>query len=70
MNLVFSVDLISCVCVDTNKDGIIERDEFAVLLQGEGPDSDEIDHVFNQMVEMSDANGDGKVRQSHLVSWG
>ena len=45
--------------MDSNKDGFVTKDELKTLLKGLGEDV--TDEVINEMLNIADTNGDGKV---------
>ena len=45
--------------MDVNKDGVITPDEIRTLLTGLGEEV--TDDIINEMIKLSDANGDGKI---------
>ena len=45
--------------MDTNKDGVLSREELAALLKTLGEDVS--DEVIDQMIKIADENGDGEI---------
>ena len=45
--------------MDANKDGVVTKDELKTLLKGLGEDV--TDEVVDEMINIADENGDGKV---------
>ena len=46
--------------MDANKDGVVTKDELRTLLKGLGEDV--IDDVVDEMINIADENGDGKIQ--------
>jgi len=46
--------------MDANKDGVVTKDELKTLLKGLGEDV--TDEVVDEMINIADENGDGKVQ--------
>ena len=51
--------------MDTNKDGVVTKDELMGLLKGLGEDV--TDEVVDEMINIADANGDGKIDFEEFV---
>ena len=51
--------------MDANKDGVVTKDELKTLLKGLGEDVS--DEVVDEMINIADENGDGKVQFDEFV---
>ena len=51
--------------MDANKDGVVTKDELRTLLKGLGEDV--TDEVVDEMINIADENGDGKVQFDEFV---
>jgi Ca2+-binding EF-hand superfamily protein len=51
--------------MDANKDGVVTKDELKTLLKGLGEDV--TDEVVDEMINIADENGDGKVQFDEFV---
>ena len=52
--------------MDTNGDGVVNKDELKSLLKGLGEDVN--DEVVDEMIKMADENGDGKIQFQEFVN--
>ena len=51
--------------MDANKDGVVTKDELKTLLKGLGEEV--TDEVVDEMINIADENGDGKVQFEEFV---
>ena len=51
--------------MDANKDGVVTKDELKTLLKGLGEEV--TDEVVDEMINIADENGDGKVQFDEFV---
>ena len=51
--------------MDTNKDGVVTRDELTTLLKNLGENVS--DDVVDEMIKIADDNGDGKIQFDEFV---
>ena len=51
--------------MDANKDGVVTKDELRTLLKGLGEEV--TDEVVDEMINIADENGDGKVQFDEFV---
>lgn len=51
--------------MDANNDGVVEKEELQSLLKGLGEDVGE--DVVNEMMQLADCDGDGKVNFDEFV---
>ena len=52
--------------MDANKDGVVTKDELRTLLKGLGEEV--TDEVVDEMINIADENGDGKVQFEEFVN--
>ena len=53
--------------MDTDQDGVINRDELKMLLNGVGADLH--DDVITEMMRLADADGDGNIDIEEFLKW-
>ena len=51
--------------MDANKDGVVTKDELKTLLKGLGEEV--TDEIVDEMINIADENGDGKVQFDEFV---
>ena len=51
--------------MDTNKDGVVTKDELTTLLKNLGENVS--DDVIDEMIKIADENGDGKIQFEEFV---